>query len=99
MNLVYWEDLQHLPPQRFASSDKATPPNSPTSHRPSIVKPLCSSAVLELFVDLPDLDLRDPPASASQALGLKVCITTTQQVSVVSRLPSSKPSRPSRAVK
>jgi hypothetical protein len=31
------------------------------------------------FVDQAGLELRNPPASASQVLGLKVCITTAQQ--------------------
>ena len=36
-------------------------------------------AVLELiFVDQAGLELRNPPASASQVLGLKVCATTAQ---------------------
>jgi hypothetical protein len=30
-------------------------------------------------VDQADLELRNPPASASQVLGLKVCVTTAQQ--------------------
>ena len=37
-------------------------------------------AVLELNVDQADLELRNPPASASQVLGLKVCATTAQLV-------------------
>jgi hypothetical protein len=38
-------------------------------------------AVLELahFVDQAGLELRNPPASASQVLGLKACATTTWQ--------------------
>jgi hypothetical protein len=36
-------------------------------------------AVLELtLVDQAGLELRNPPASASRVLGLKVCATTTQ---------------------
>jgi hypothetical protein len=31
------------------------------------------------FVDQAGLELRNPPASASQVLGLKACATTTQQ--------------------
>ena len=33
-------------------------------------------AVLELTVDQADLELRDPPPSASQVLELEVCTTT-----------------------
>jgi hypothetical protein len=33
-------------------------------------------AVLELSVDQAGLELRNPPASASQVLGLKACTTT-----------------------
>ena len=32
------------------------------------------------FVDQADLELRDPPASASQVLGLKACATTQQML-------------------
>jgi hypothetical protein len=40
-------------------------------------------AVLELtFVDQAGLELRNPPASASQVLGLKACATTAWQVFV-----------------
>ena len=35
-------------------------------------------AVLELTVDQAGLKLRNPPASASQVLGLKACTTTTR---------------------
>ena len=36
-------------------------------------------AVLEVvLVDQVDLELRDPPASVSQVLGLKACASTTQ---------------------
>jgi hypothetical protein len=38
---------------------------------------LLSLAVLELSVDQAGLELRDPPASTSQVLGLKACATTT----------------------
>jgi hypothetical protein len=33
-------------------------------------------AVLELILDQAGLELRNPPASASQVLGLKACATT-----------------------
>jgi hypothetical protein len=36
-------------------------------------------AVLEDSVDQASLELRNPPASASQVLGLKACATTAQQ--------------------
>jgi hypothetical protein len=38
---------------------------------------LCSSSCLGThFVDQAGLELRNPPASASRVLGLKVCMTT-----------------------
>jgi hypothetical protein len=42
--------------------------------RVSLYSPGCPGT---LFVDQADLELRNPPASASQVLGLKACATTT----------------------
>jgi hypothetical protein len=40
---------------------------------------LCSPGCPEIhFVDQADLELRNPPASASKVLGLKACATTAQ---------------------
>jgi hypothetical protein len=42
---------------------------------------LCSSGCLGTHaVDQADLELRNPPASVSQVLGLKACATTTQRI-------------------
>jgi hypothetical protein len=45
-------------------------------------------AVLELTVDQADFELRKPPASASQVLGLKVCATTARQDKIGNQFPS-----------
>jgi hypothetical protein len=42
---------------------------------------LCSPGCPEThFVDQAGLELRNPPASTSQVLGLKACATTTQRI-------------------
>jgi hypothetical protein len=46
------------------------------------------------FVDQAGLELRNPPASASQVLGLKAC-TTTAQPNVTLAIPSQDPAHPS----
>jgi hypothetical protein len=45
--------------------------------RISLYSPGCSGTH---FVDQPGLELRNPPASASQVLGLKVCATNAQHL-------------------
>jgi hypothetical protein len=63
-------------PSRLAYSLILSPHPHPHPHPPDRVS-LCSSGCSGIhFVDQAGLELRNPPASASQGLGLKACATT-----------------------